>query len=92
VDTARHFAHKTVIVMTDGKHNTGEYPDVAAAAEVLQHDLLIHTITFGAGADQILMQEVAQIGSGRHWHADSTADLQQAYVEIANDLPTVLTQ
>jgi Mg-chelatase subunit ChlD len=90
--TARHYAHKTVIVMTDGIHNSGIDPDAVAEDEVNNHSLQIHTITFGTDADQILMQEVAQIGGGRHWHAETTSALEEAYVDIAKELPTVLTK
>lgn len=90
--TARPFAQKTVVLMTDGRHNTGQRPDSVATRELGSHDLLIQTITFGNDADQQLMEDVAQIGGGRHWHAVDQAQLAAAYVEIANDIPTVLTQ
>jgi hypothetical protein len=89
--TARPFALKTVVVMTDGIHNTGEAPDLVATREVDSHNLLIHSITFGDGADQTRMQAVAEIGGGRHWHAVDQAELEASYVEIASDIPTILT-
>jgi Flp pilus assembly protein TadG len=90
--TARPYAHKTTVLMTDGHHNTGERPDSVATRELEDHHFMIHSVTFGEGADQQLMQSVADIGGGRHWHAPDDGALQAAYVDIANDIPTVLTQ
>jgi hypothetical protein len=90
--SARPFAAKTMVVMTDGIHNTGIYPDVVATSLMQSHKLTIHTVTFGAGADQQLMQTVAAIGGGRHYHAASGAELISVFEEIANNLPTILTK
>ena len=54
-------------------------------------NLNIQTVTFGGGADQETMQEVAVTGLGRHYHADSGDELVSAFEEIANNLPTILT-
>jgi Mg-chelatase subunit ChlD len=89
--TARPYAHKTTVLMTDGHHNTGESPDTVATRELESLDFLIHSVTFGEGADEQLMESVADIGGGRHWHAPDDGALQAAYVDIANDIPTVLT-
>ena len=90
--TARPYAQKTVVLMTDGHHNTGEAPDTVATRELENHNFMIQCVTFGDGADQQLMGSVADIGGGSHWHAQDDNALQAAYVEIANDIPTVLTQ
>ena len=93
VDTvARPFAAKTMVVMTDGIHNTGIQPDEVAEQLVYSNDLLIHTITFGPSADQELMQEVASIGGGNHYHASDADELVSVFEEIANNLPTILIE
>ena len=93
VDTvARPFAAKTMVVMTDGIHNTGIQPDEVAEQLVDSNDLLIHTITFGPSADQELMQEVASIGGGNHYHASDADELVSVFEEIANNLPTILIE
>lgn len=89
---ARPFAAKTMVVMTDGIHNTGINPTSVAATLVSQYNLTIHTVTFGEGADQALMQQVAGIGGGKHYHAATGAELVSIFEEIANNLPTILTQ
>ncbi len=90
--SARPFAAKTMVVMTDGIHNTGITPTSVAASLVGTYDLTIHTVTFGDGADEILMQQVANIGGGNHYHASDGAELVAIFEEIANNLPTILTK
>lgn len=89
---ARPYAAKTMVVMTDGIHNSGTYPDTVATSLVGSYNLTIHTVTFGEGADQALMQTVANIGGGKHYHASSGDELVSIFEEIANNLPTILTQ
>ena len=45
----RPFAVKTMIVLTDGIHNTGAEP-VISARTAAKNDIVIHTITFSADA------------------------------------------
>jgi hypothetical protein len=90
--SARPLAAKTMIVMTDGQHNTGTSPDTVASQLVASYNVTIHTVTFGGGADQALMQTVASIGGGNHYHADDVTELVEVFEEIANNLPTIVTQ
>lgn len=85
------YVERTLIVMTDGKHNEGAEPrDVAT--RLAANGVQIHTITFGSGADEKRMSEVASIGGGRHFHALSREELIKAYREIALTLGTVITE
>jgi len=93
LDTGRsaQFVERTLIVMTDGLHNTG--PEPRGPAEVRGGEgMTIHTITFGAGADTSRMREVAELGGGRHFHADDGLELRQVYREIALTLSTIITE
>lgn len=85
------FVERTLIVMTDGRHNRGPEPR-AVATRLAAEDVTIHTITFGRDADQPRMREIANIGGGRHFQADNAEQLIQVYREIALTLSTVLTQ
>lgn len=85
------FVERTLIVMTDGIHNTGVTPIETANAAAAE-GIVIHTVTFGSDADELLMQEVATIGSGRSFHADSGLELSQVFREIAFTLETILTE
>ena len=89
---ARPFAAKTMVVMTDGIHNTGVSPVSVANNLMSSYNLTIHTVTFGEGADQNLMQQVAGIGGGKHYHAATGDELVAIFEEIANNLPTILTK
>ena len=91
-EISRPYAAKTLLVMTDGVHNRGSDPRDVARDIVSQYDVVIHTITFGAGAEQSTMQAVATIGGGEHFHAADGDALQTVLEEIANNLPTIVTQ
>jgi Mg-chelatase subunit ChlD len=85
------FVERTMVVMTDGQHNTGREP-IIPARDVAADGVTIHTITFGAGADKSRMAAIAAVGRGRHLHADNGAQLKAAFRDIALTLSTMLTQ
>ena len=85
------FVERTLIVMTDGRHNRGPEPR-NVALQLAADSVTIHTITFGGNADIPRMAEVAAIGGGRHFHADNGLELREIYREIALTLSTMMTQ
>jgi hypothetical protein len=87
---ARAWATRVMIVMTDGRHNTGFDPVVAARAAADEH-VQIFTITFSGEADIARMSEVAAIGSGAHYHANNVEELTTAFKKISKSLPTLIT-
>lgn len=89
---ARKFASKTIVVLTDGENNNGTDPNTAVDQINNQHMVTIHTVTFSKGADKSSMEEVARKGNGRHYHADDGEGLVTIFEEIANTLPTLLTE
>jgi len=89
---SRTYAQKTIVVMTDGNHNTGIDPVTTAAAALANDNITVHTITFSSGANQNHMIEVAEAGNGEHWHADDQASLLQVFEDVANNLPTLITE
>lgn len=91
-DIVHPFAVKTMIVMTDGMHNWGTDPIEAAQALVDEYDIVIHAVTFSAGADQDRMRQVAAIGRGRHYHAETGEQLASVFREIAFNLPTLTVE
>jgi len=88
--TARPFARKAIVVLTDGNTTGGPSP-VFAAQDAVQQHIVVHTITFGVGADQIQMQEVAEAGNGKHYHAPDAEALKEIFREIALTMLVVLT-
>lgn len=91
-EAARPFAAKTIVVLTDGENNNGQDPGDAVEEIMGQYAVTIHTVTFTLGADQSAMQSVAEAGHGRHYHADDGTALISIFEEIANNLPTILTE
>ena len=89
----RPYAAKTIVVMTDGQNNAGNQVILDQVNSIIAaHNVVVHTVTFSPGADQTAMQAVALAGGGNHYHADEAADLVAVFEEIANNLPTLITQ
>jgi len=88
---ARPFAVKTMVLMTDGIHNTGPEP-VLSARVAAKEDITIHTVTFSDDADIKRMKDVAAATGGLHFHADDQAELVKVFREIAATLPVMLTE
>lgn len=88
---ARQHASKVIVLMTDGVHNYGTDP-VSAAYSVANSGVTLFAITFSDEADQSKMQRVAEICGGKHFHAITATQLQQAFRDIAKRLPTLLTK
>lgn len=88
---ARPLVNRSVIIMTDGNHNTGINPlDVVGNAKA--NKVVVHTITFSPEANQELMTSVASQTGGIHLHADTDQQLIDAFREIALAVPVTLTQ
>lgn len=85
------YVERTLIVMTDGIHNTGPDP-ILSAQRAVDAGVVMHTITFGSDADKPRMQRIAQMGHGRYFHADDGQDLGAAFREIALTLTSILTE
>ena len=87
---ARPWASRVMIVLTDGIHNTGTDP-LLAAKQAAARNITIYTITFSAEADIARMKQVAEASLGEHFHATDSAQLSVAFKQIAERLPTLLT-
>ncbi len=88
---ARPYTEKTMIVLTDGIHNTG-YDPILAAQDAARYGIVIHTITFGPDADVARMQQVADITGGNVYNAPDGEALREIYRKIALTFGTVLTE
>jgi uncharacterized protein YegL len=97
---ARPEALKMMVVMTDGQVNRPTNVDPRAfviqqAESATAEKIDLVTVSFGAGADQALMSQVANIGQGVHFYVeagieDSEADLRAVFFRIATRRPTLL--
>ena len=90
VSIARPFAAKTIVVLTDGQNNKGASPLEAGLQIIDKANVTIHTVTLSAGAQSL--DEVAQAGQGQSYHDDDGSNLVAIFEEIANTLPTILTE
>lgn len=87
----RDHALKSVVVMTDGKHNTGIGPDVVAD-EANAKRVSVHAVTFSEDAEKGRMRNVAKKARGKHVHADDNEKLKEAFREIARQLSVSLIE
>jgi hypothetical protein len=92
---ARSTADRTVILLTDGVATSGNsnVPNLAASL-CAKASSIVTTIAFGgqasAGAPQQAMAGAAQQGNGTFYNAPTAAQLQAAFIQIADSLPAVL--
>ncbi len=89
---ARNFAAKTIVVLTDGENNSNPDPLNVVNTMAQTYNITVHAVTFTTGADQVRMQQVAAAGGGKHFHSNDTSGLVAIFEEIANNLPTILTE
>jgi hypothetical protein len=90
-EQARPFALKTIVLMTDGHATEGRQP-VVAAEDAARDGIVIHTITFGSGAQQAAMSAVAAATDGKHYHAPDAEALRTIFREIALTMLVTLTE
>ncbi|MCA9212362.1 MAG: VWA domain-containing protein [Planctomycetales bacterium] len=88
----RPYAAKTIVVLTDGINNQLPEPLGVTQGLVGTYNVTIHTVTFSHEADTSTMAAVAHAGGGKHYHAEDTAELAEIFREIANNLPTIITE
>jgi len=86
---ARALSEKIMIVLTDG-NATGESP-VPHAANARSAGITVHTITYGAGANQSAMVDTASAGGGNHFHAPDEEALEEVFRQIAGSI-SILTE
>lgn len=87
----RRYAVKTMVVMTDGLHNTGREP-ILSARDAAKRGITVNTVTFSVDADLARMKAVAEATGGRHFHAPDATALEDIFREIAATLPVMLTE
>lgn len=85
----REHADRIIVLMTDGNFNEGGSP-IPSANDAADLGHQIHTITFGDGADQTTMEQIANRTGGLHIHANGNNDLVAAFREIAKTLAVIL--
>ena len=105
---ARPAARKVIVLLTDGKANVNEFGETtsyaggsayttAQAQIAADQGIRIFTVSVGSAGDQVLMQEVADIGSGEMFHAEGSIDeysaqLDAIFQELGGRRPVELIQ
>lgn len=90
--SARTYAKKIMVLMSDGEWNQGSNP-VTYAATAKAAGITIHTISFLAGGSgPTALSQIAAATGGTAYVADDAASLEDAFEKIAYSLPVVLIQ
>jgi len=89
--SARPYAKKIMILMTDGQWNAGRNP-IAAATDAVNQGITIHCVCFLKNADQTTTQQIASMTGGQFHYAANAAELTAAFQKLAYSLPVVLTK
>ncbi len=87
--SARPYAAKTMVLMSDGAYTAGQRPSLIAP-QAAAKDIIIHTITSGE-ADPVEMKAISDATGGNNYIAPNAQALQDAFEEIALTLPVVFT-
>ncbi len=83
-------ASRIMLLMSDGQWNQGIDPLVTAQT-AKANAITIHTVSFLSSGNEVTLQKVAEITGGKFYAADNEAELRAAFIEIARQLPVVLT-
>lgn len=105
---ARPASRKVIVLLTDGKANVNEFGETtnysggaayttAQAQIAADLGIRIFTVSVGADGDQLLMQEVAEIGHGETFHAEGSIEeyseqLDAIFQELGGRRPVELIQ
>ncbi|MCC7336377.1 MAG: VWA domain-containing protein [Pirellulaceae bacterium] len=89
--TARPWACRFVMLISDGKRSLGDDP-VNVASLLADQYIKVYTISVADEADQTLMQQIAAAGNGEHFHATSTAQFGELFRELSRRIPILITK
>jgi hypothetical protein len=85
----RALSNKVIILLTDGQWNAGRDP-VLAAQDAAAAGITVHCVSMLTSTQSTLTQ-VANITGGQYYATQNAAQLQQAFRDLAKQLPIVLT-
>jgi Flp pilus assembly protein TadG len=100
IQSAQSRTYRTQILLSDGMANrpgtamptnpTAIQFALSNAQVAADNRIKIYTISLGSQTDWNLMNTIASMTHGKHYHAPTAADLNAIFNEIANRIPTVL--
>ncbi|WP_370574216.1 VWA domain-containing protein [Methanomethylovorans sp.] len=78
---------KVMVLLTDGVCNAGSDQECTNAISVAQtNDITVYTIGLGTNLDESLLQKIAFETNGQYYNAPTSADLDDVYNSIAQDI------
>jgi Mg-chelatase subunit ChlD len=78
---------KVMVLLTDGVCNAGSDQECTNAISVAQaNDIKVYTIGLGTNLDEPLLQKIAFETGGKYYNAPTSADLEEVYNSIAQDI------
>lgn len=87
---ARKWATRVLVIVSDG-NTTSALDAKAIAQDLASQGITIFTVSCSADSNMTLMQEIAQIAHGKHFHSSTAAEFLSAFTEISRSLPTLIT-
>lgn len=72
---------KTIILLSDGFHNTGENPSTVVP-DLINNKITVYTIAVGSSADRVLLKNIADLTGGDSRVTDNAGDLLQFFHDL----------
>ena len=70
---------KHVIILTDGISEPGDWDGIASI--MAQARMTVSTVGIGEGADQAVLEQIAQVGNGRYYFTDDPLSIPQIFAK-----------
>lgn len=87
---ARKWATRVLVIVSDG-NTTSALDPMAIAQDLASQGITIFTVSCSADSNIKLMEQIARIGHGKHFHSSTAAEFLSAFNEISRSLPTLIT-
>lgn len=83
--------NRVMILLTDGQWNEGADP-LDTVSQLRQANIKVHTIGLLIGSMQATLAQISQTTGGLTFMAQDETDLDNAFEQLAKDLPVILTK
>ena len=80
---------QTMLLFSDGVHNVGDPPSMNDLTVIGNAGTIVHTVSFGSGANQSQMLEIATATGGEHRHIDQPFDADHTGYVINRELSSL---
>ena len=87
---ARKWATRVLVIVSDG-NTTSALEATAIAKDLAAQGITIFTVSCSVDSNVTLMADIAKIGNGKHFHSSTATEFLDAFKEISQSLPTLIT-